>query len=482
MICISIAQDSRRFAVVDMHNAAPQCDLIELRLDRFDKSPDIGEMIAHSPKPIILSCRRQQDGGEWKGTEEERLAILRQCIISKANYVEIEMDVADQIRPFPGCKRVISYYNLEETPRDLADIYAECQHKKADVVKLVTLARTPEEAWPLVQILARPAVPTVAVGIGAPGIMLSVLGRKMEAPWVYAALERGMEAYPEQATVSDLQSVYDYQGITRATKFVGVTGFNPRCRATVALVNAAFRHVGQNTRSLPMGVGNARLFRKVLEAVKVSSSLIADEYRQAVAEVATYLQGAAQMTRVVDMIIYRVDGWYGYHLFARAALAVLESVLIARDYKIEGRTFLLVGTGAVVRVLGQRLREGGGILIVASRERDRAQTLAQELGCRHVAIEAIYTTFHDVLIVGGRLDGSVHPGYLRPGMVVADIAAELSGSELLREARQRDCAVVEPRQLLLQHVWRQLNLIIGSEIPLEVLQKTLDEVLPPDEE
>ena len=36
MICISITAPSNRFAVVDMYNAAPQCDLMELRLDRLE--------------------------------------------------------------------------------------------------------------------------------------------------------------------------------------------------------------------------------------------------------------------------------------------------------------------------------------------------------------------------------------------------------------------------------------------------------------
>src|SRR5262245_11434651 len=148
MICISINQESRRMALVDMINAAQQCDLLEVRLDRFGKAPDVGDMIAHKPKPLIMSCRRPDDGGHWDGTEEERLAILRQCIISKADYVEIELDIADQIRPFPGCKRVISYTNLEETPGDIADIYADMQTRRPDVIQLTTLAQTPEEAWP----------------------------------------------------------------------------------------------------------------------------------------------------------------------------------------------------------------------------------------------------------------------------------------------------------------------------------------------
>ena len=103
-----------------------------------------------------MSCRRIKDGGDWKGSEEDRLALLRQCIVSKADYVEIELDVADQIRRFPPAKRVITYTNLQETPDDIADDLCRIPDKKPDVIKLVVNARTPEEAWPLLQIVAPP--------------------------------------------------------------------------------------------------------------------------------------------------------------------------------------------------------------------------------------------------------------------------------------------------------------------------------------
>ena len=112
---------SRRLALADMLNASRQCDLLEVRLDRFGKAPEVGEMLAVKPKPVIMSCRRPSDGGLWDGSEDERLAILRQCIVSKADYVEIELDVAHQIRKFPPAKRVISYTNLQETPANIAD-------------------------------------------------------------------------------------------------------------------------------------------------------------------------------------------------------------------------------------------------------------------------------------------------------------------------------------------------------------------------
>src|SRR3954453_13264459 len=107
MICITITHESRRLPLVDMLNASRQCDLLEVRLDQFGKAPEIGEIIAGKPKPVIMACRRPQDGGHWDGNEIERLAILRQCIINKADYVEIELDAADQVRKFPPTKRVI---------------------------------------------------------------------------------------------------------------------------------------------------------------------------------------------------------------------------------------------------------------------------------------------------------------------------------------------------------------------------------------
>src|SRR5438132_2224366 len=287
MICISIAQESRRLALADMLNAARLGDLLEVRLDRFGKAPDLGELLAHKPKPVILSCRRQQDGGDWQGTEEERLALLRQCIAHKADYVEIEIDVADQIREFPPAKRVISYTNWRETPADIAEIYAETRTKKPDVIKLMTLARSPEEAWPLVQILGKPALPTVVVGVGKPGIMLNVLGKKIGAPWTYAALEKGMEAYPGQATVNDLQEIYHYGSIGHSTRLVGVTGFGPRDVLSTAGLNAGLSHLGLDQRCLPLGVGSIDLFRKIMDAVKVAGVVVGEEHRELVMEIAT---------------------------------------------------------------------------------------------------------------------------------------------------------------------------------------------------
>src|SRR5262245_41686834 len=133
MICISISQESRWFALVDMYNARSQCDLLEVRLDRFVNEASVGELLASRPKPVIMTCRRAEDGGDWQGMEEERIALLKNCLAQKADYVEIELDIADRIAPSPPSKRVIAYTNYLETPDNLAEIYAQALSKQPDV-------------------------------------------------------------------------------------------------------------------------------------------------------------------------------------------------------------------------------------------------------------------------------------------------------------------------------------------------------------
>lgn len=483
MICISIAQESRRFALVDMMNAAPQCDLLEVRLDRFGNAPDLADIVAFKSRPLIMSCRRPCDGGGWDGTEEQRLALLRQAIISKADYVEIELDVADKIRPFPPAKRVIAYTNRAETPANLAEIYAEALTKKPDVIKLTTLARTPEEAWPLVQILAQPAVPTVVVGLGKPGVMLSIFGAKLGAPWTYAALERGMETYPDQPTVSDLENIYHYRAISRSTRLVGVTGFGPLEQATIAALNAAFAVRTLPARCLPLGVGNLRVFRKVLEATKLTAAVIDPEHRQAILEIATDSAPSAQGSKSADVLLRKENHWQAHDTRTEAIVSGLEAMLKVRPHGergLHGRVVVLVGTSPSTLALGRELKRRECALIVVSHDAKAAHALAQELDARFAQFEALYSTSHDVLIVSdvehapGKAGGNdgVHPGYLKPGMAVVDLTGPgVEKTTLLREAETRGCAVLTPRDLWLSQVAAQARLLTGQDTAREVLAK-----------
>lgn len=495
MICISIAQESRRLALADMLNAAPQCDVLECRLDRFSKAPEIGELLANKPKPVIMSCRRQSDGGMWSGSEQDRIALLRQCIISKADYVEIELDIADQIRKFPPAKRVISYTNLSETPPDIAKIYEDAQKKGPDVIKLTTLARTVEEAWPLVQILAKQREPTVVVGLGKPGVLLNVLGRKLGAPWTYAALERGMEAYPGQPTANELESVYHYGAIGRSTRFVGVTGFEPQSKATVAAINAVLKDLDMPVRCLPLPMGKIAPFQKIIDAAKLTAVVVDPQHRGPILEISSEIEDAAQQSEAADVIVRKDEKWLAFNTLWRSALFELEAVLrtkAASDKPLEGRIVMIVGPNALARSVAFGVKRRGGVPIIASRDPGAAQLAAKLFQCRHVQFEAIYSTMHDILVVCSEEreklhekarsgEAGVHSGYLKPSMTVMDLTALPMQTRLIDDAQLRGCTVVSPRQVLISQLAYQVKLITGREPRDGILADALAQAIGPEE-
>lgn len=487
MICVTIVQESRRLALADMLNAAALgADLVEVRLDKFEKDANLAELVAARRKPVLFTCRRPKDGGEWAGAEDERLTLLRSAVVARADYVEVELDAADQVRPFPGCKRVVSYTNLTKAPRDIAGVYAELLGKNPDVIKVTCTAETPEEAWPLVQLLKKPPVPTVVEARGPAGLMLALVGRKVGAPWTTAAIERGMEAYPGQPTVRDLIDIYRYPDVGKKTRFVGVTGVGERPRLAAGLLNTAFAHAGLAHLALPTPMAGRKSFRKVADAVRLQSVLVDGSGYEGLHEIARLDESACSPVLGADGLAPGENEWVAFNALGPATVAAVQAAQRERDQSatLKGRVVALAGCGTLTRMAAPAFKAAGAALMWASRDRSKVQAASQALGGRQVMWEALYATSHDVLVIGR--DGSeseerdglpFHPGFLKPGMTVVDLTAGDRPSPFLREAADRGCAVVTPSRLLVEQV-REHARRLGADVPAEPLDEKLAGWLP----
>src|SRR3712207_1135096 len=149
MICISVTPTSRQLARVDLLNASRRCDLIELCLDHLAKEPDIGEMIEGFADRVIISCRRPEDGGSWKGSEQERVQLLRQAIVAGPAWVELELDVAASVPRFGKTKRVVSHTSLDRPLGNVDEVFYQAETARADVLKFTWPTPTLDDAWPL---------------------------------------------------------------------------------------------------------------------------------------------------------------------------------------------------------------------------------------------------------------------------------------------------------------------------------------------
>lgn len=253
MICISVTPESRKLARVDLLNASRYGELIELCLDHLVKEPDVGEILSGISHPVIVSCRRPQEGGCYTGSDDDRASLLRQAIIASPAYIELDRETAATIPRFGSTQRVISYTSLDKPFDDIETLLTEAEKVDPDIVKLTCATANLDDAWPMLAAVSqqRQQRPVVGMGLGPAGLAFSLLGQKYGSPWIYASLEKGMETHAGQATVWELTELYDSNCIDRHTRFVGVIDSGPVRNQTIQVLNAGFRHLDRNTRCLP---------------------------------------------------------------------------------------------------------------------------------------------------------------------------------------------------------------------------------------
>src|ERR1700752_1480407 len=125
MICVSLGRTRHKMMPAE-HKAlaARGAELVELRLDWLSHAPDLGRLLSDRPTPVVVTSRRARDKGLWRWAEEQRLMVLRSAIVSGAEYVDLEEDIASSIPRHGSTKRIVSYHDFDKTPEDLPEIHA----------------------------------------------------------------------------------------------------------------------------------------------------------------------------------------------------------------------------------------------------------------------------------------------------------------------------------------------------------------------
>ena len=112
-------------------------DMVELRLDTVS-DPDVAGALEGRRLPAIVTCRPEWEGGHFRGSEEERRAILREALALGAEYVDVEWraNFDDVIASTAGRRVVLSNHDFDGVPSDLAARAAAMRATGAEIIKL----------------------------------------------------------------------------------------------------------------------------------------------------------------------------------------------------------------------------------------------------------------------------------------------------------------------------------------------------------
>ncbi|MFO1004120.1 MAG: type I 3-dehydroquinate dehydratase [Planctomycetaceae bacterium] len=481
MICITVTPESRTLAPADLLNASRRCDLIELCLDHFINEPNVGELVKMVDKPILVSCRSEKDGGSWKGTEQQRIQLLREAIVAGPAYVELDLEIANSIPRFGKTQRVISFTSLNRPLSKIDEVFEQCWKAKADIVKFTWLTEDMDAAWPLLAAVTQQReVPIVGIGIGRSGLTFSLLGRKYGSPWIYAALERGMEAYPKQPTVWQLKEDYRWDEIGSKTRFLGVVGAGESENVACRVLNAAFQLMEKPIRCLPLLPGDLSKFPKMLEKMKINGLIVDPDYPGDLTGMAAVKDELASSSERIDVLMEGSNGWKGINTLFQAIDLTGQTVTGQIEWTSRG-SFTVIGNSPMACGAAKFFVSKGAAVSISGPSDNRAASIAREAGVRHVPWNAVHDNRTDTLVIAdfgmecGTAKGQLNPMIIRERMTVVDLSVGMAGSAFAEEARARGARYIDPLSVFATNLNLQFKQLTGRDLPEGAFQMGLAE-------
>ncbi|HEY2253704.1 MAG TPA: shikimate dehydrogenase [Planctomycetaceae bacterium] len=492
MICVSLGRTRHKMMIAE-HKALAErgAQLVELRLDWLSHLPDIGRMLADRPTPVVVTCRRARDKGLWKWTEEQRLMVLRSAIVSGAEYVDLEEDIASSIRRYGTSKRIVSFHDFEQTPENLEEIHKRMVEHDPDIIKIVTMANSPLDNVRMLKLVAAARVPTIGFCMGEFGIPSRLLAGRYGAPFTYATFSQERAMAPGQLTFDEMREVFHYDKIDAATEIYGVVADPVGHSMSPAIHNAAFARDMLNKVYLPFRVPKESLVAtiKAFEWFPVKGYSVTLPHKETVLEITDQYEGPVREIGAANTLFHGTDGnWRAANTDCDAAVSSLVREMQpdpaagtdASLSALAGRKVLILGAGGVARAIARGVANLGGVLMISNRTKARAADLVEQLGCLLVEWQNRGAVFADVLI--NCTSVGMHPkldetpfaeNWLREGMVVFDTIYNPERTLLIKQARERGAKTITGVDMFVGQAARQFELFTGRKAPVDVMREAL---------
>jgi 3-dehydroquinate dehydratase type I len=216
-ICIPIVEATVEKALIAIKKVNRWADLIELRID-YLKRMNLAPLLENRRKPLIVTLRRKEEGGKYKGEERKRLSVLQEAIDLGADYIDVELAtersfLQSLIRNKGATQVILSFHDFQGTPslKELQRLCGQMIRLDADVVKIVSFARSWEDNLIILSLIPyakKRRQKIVAFCMGEKGKMSRIFSPFLGAAWTYASLNRSMASASGQLTVGEMREIW----------------------------------------------------------------------------------------------------------------------------------------------------------------------------------------------------------------------------------------------------------------------------------
>ena len=478
-VCLALANENADDMLSTAESMARDNPFLEFRLDYLKQPasalPKIRRFLeTHQYVTAIGTCRRAENGGNFKGSLAAQLEILGKAAAAGCQLLDLELESGVRCKPEAAARLrtraglILSFHDFRAT-RGLEKTLEKMLAIPADYYKIVTTATTLADNVTMMKFLQTQSDKHALVGLcmGEQGIISRVLGVRAGSVFTFAAVSADQKTAPGQISAQQLRSIYRIEQVDVATRVYGVAGDPVGHSLSPVIMNTALRRENVNAVYLALHAKTLKDLLYCVREIPIHGLSVTMPYKQAILEHLDNTDAHTTKIGACNTVVRGQDGkLYGFNTDAAGVVRPLEQRIT-----IEGSKALVLGAGGAARAAVFGLRERGADVWILNRSAAPAQKLARQAKAHSIKRADLRKIAFDVIINATPVGMTGAESPLKENeiqaKVVFDMVYDPVETPLLKIARAKGLAVIPGVEMFVHQAARQFEIWTGKPAPAD---------------
>lgn len=482
---IEILQKYRKFA-----------DIAELRVDCLD--PDERLLIRRFPElagmPVVLTVRRDIDGGLFDGGEGARVKLLAHGLSfaeadSRKNfaYVDIEEDLEvpsleEAARTF-GTRIIRSYHNINEVIDNIPEKIKSMRRVGDEILKVAVKVKSTSEALGVYRAGKEcSGLEKIIICMGHYGVYSRILAERFGSVFTYASAlsEDEGSAANGQVDVREMAELYRFQKITKKTKIYGIIGYPLKATISPWFFNSIFKQEETDAVYVPFPADSVTDILKVTEELNVHGLSVTVPYKETVLPFLAKYSDNVKYVSACNTLKRIDEGWFGENTDLNGFSDSLLNFLNRKHLKRQKVT--IIGAGGAARAVAAAIYKQGGKALILNRTAHKARNIASLYDFRWGGLDTqgieMIEKFSDIIIqtssagmYGSDVSDPLELYAFSGKEAVMDLIYTPEVTPLLKRAADAGCKTINGYDMLIRQASLQFFYFMGRDIPNQLLSR-----------
>ncbi|MGH9643118.1 MAG: shikimate dehydrogenase [Terriglobales bacterium] len=477
-VCLAVSAETPDEMLDVAEAMARDNPFVEFRLDYLKQPlaamPKIRRFLdTHQYVTAIGTCRREANGGKFKGSLPSQLSVLNKAQAAGCQIVDLELESALKVKPETlaslrkSAGLIVSFHDFRAT-RNLDATLDKMLKVPADFYKIVTTATTLSDNVTMMKFLQAQSDKHALIGLcmGEQGIISRVLSVRAGSVFTFAAVSSESKTAPGQVSARDLRGIYRIEQVDAATRIYGVAGDPIEHSLSPVIMNTALHRENVNGVYVPLHAKTLKDLMYCVREIPLHGLSVTMPYKQAIIEHLDNTDAHTEKIGACNTVVRGQDGkLFGFNTDVVGIVRPLDQRLTIENSKI-----LVIGAGGAARAAVFGLKERGAEIWILNRSAVKAQKLARQAKARVIKRADVRKIQFDVLInatpigMGNTRDCPLREDEIQ-AKVVFDMVYDPVETRLLQIARAKGIAVVAGIEMFVHQAARQFEIWTGKPAP-----------------